>query len=101
MGKIASYHPVFWVGRGDTVYRLDVTCDNWYDDAEVLGKLADLVGAMYMGNIVDAVCRGGVRGEFILDTQCHKLTHMDQAFAAQDVIDWEMPMGQVVRPRLR
>lgn len=101
MGKIASYHPVFWVKHLDTIYRLDVTCDNWYDDTEVLGKLADLAGAVCMGNIVDAVCMGGVRGGFIMDTQCLKLTQMDQAFAAQDVIDWEMPMGQVVRPRLR
>lgn len=101
MGKIASYHPVFWVGRGDAIYRLDVTCDNWYDDSEVIGRLADIAGAVTMGEIVEQVGQRAVSGGFILDTRCRKLPSMDGAFAQQDVLDWDMPVGQVGRIRYR
>lgn len=99
MVKIASYHPVFWVKHADTIYRLDVTCDNWYDDAEIVGKLADIADAVSVGGIVEAVQKQGVRGGFILDTQCLKYGVMEQAFASYDVLDWDMPVGQACRIR--
>lgn len=97
MGKIASYHPVFWVKHDHTIYRLDVTCDNWYDDAEVVEQLADIVQASYMGHIVLAACKHAIRGGFVLDTHCLEYGPMEQAFAAHDVVDWHMPVGHVAR----
>lgn len=101
MGKMVSYHPVYWVKHADMIYRLDVTCDNWYDDAEIIGQLADIVGTAIMGGIVLAARKHAVRGGFVLDTQCLEYGRLEQAFAAQDVIDWDMPVGQIGRDAAR
>jgi len=70
MGRVIAYHPSILVRKSDTVYRLEVTCDDWYNDDQIIHTLATITGAATFGGIVDTVCRGQVIGGIIIDAHC-------------------------------
>lgn len=70
MGRVIAYHPSILVRKSDTVYRLDITCDDWYQDDQIIRTLAAITGAATFGGIVDMVCREQVMGGIIIDAHC-------------------------------
>jgi len=66
MAKISSYLPSFGVDVGGVVsFRVDVVCDDWYSDGEVVAELKRVLGSDVGGWV--GVVRGGL-GDLLVDS---------------------------------
>jgi hypothetical protein len=69
--RVIGYHTCYWVRMsGGGLCRLDVTCDDWYDDSEVFKALAHLSRASTWGDVVVSVSAGRVSGGIIDHVDC-------------------------------
>ena len=55
MPRVIAYHPEFLVIKGKELFSIHVDLDDWYNDDEVLQKLAVMTGAKTMGEAVVAI----------------------------------------------
>lgn len=61
MPKITAYHPEIAVQKeSGEVVLIKPDLDDWYDEGEILSKLARATGASTVGEIVEAVEKRGV-----------------------------------------
>jgi len=55
MPRVIAYHPEFLVVKGKELFSIHVDLDDWYNDEEVLNKLAAWTGVRTMGEAVVAI----------------------------------------------
>ena len=62
MSRIILYHPEVWVRRGEDLFSVRLSMDDWYSEEEVLEALVAWTGSSSLGGAVERILAGNTLG---------------------------------------